>query len=72
MVQPTDQDIMAIEKTVTHSSQEQGAHHTMGGGGGDLWGSMKVGQEAKGSLKITWQEPLLWFLCEGTGETGLV
>lgn len=32
MVKPTDQEVIAVEKTVcdTHSSQEKGAHHGMG------------------------------------------
>lgn len=34
MVGPTDQETAAIEDTVTPSSQEEGAGHALGGGGG--------------------------------------
>lgn len=59
MVRPTDQDMTAIEKIHTTPCRvgAQGEPTT-------------AGQEAKGSLKITWQEPLLWFACNGTGEAG--
>lgn len=52
----------------THTSQEKGAHHAMGEWGA-CGGSTRVGQGAEGGRKHG-QEPLLWFLGEGTGEKG--
>ena len=70
MVRPTCQELIAIEKVAfsTHRSQEEGAHHTVGGGvcigkrQGWLGGRRQRGTMAK---------PLLWFLREGPGKAGI-
>lgn len=46
--------MVAIERTVCYSSQEEGTHHTME----PKWGSTRVGQKAEGEGKCG-QEALL-------------
>lgn len=62
---PTDQETVAIEKIVTQSAQEEGALYSMEGHTGKHQGQ----PGGKGWGKCG-QEPLLWFLQEGTGEAG--
>lgn len=63
----THQETIVIEKlVVTHSSQEEGALHTMQGLMGEALG---VSQEAEGAKRgERGLEPLSWFLCEEMGK----
>ena len=61
MVKPTDQEKIAIEKRVTHSSQEEGAHHAMQ----DHTRRHQDGSGGRGSQEKCGQEPSLWFMTEG-------
>lgn len=45
MVKPTDRELMAIEKIIRDSSQEERAHHAMEAGA--TQGSTRVGHEAE-------------------------
>lgn len=46
MVRPTDQELIATEKIICDSSQEERAHHAMEAGA--TRGSTRVGHEAEG------------------------
>ena len=64
MVEPADQEMAVIEKTVTHGSQVKGTPATWGTAGSPA-GSTEVQQEAKGWGRECGQEWLVWFLKQG-------
>lgn len=66
-MRPTDQETIANEKTVTHSSQEKGMCHTTVGRGG-AQGKHQGCSEVKGTQEKCGQMCLLWLLWEEAGE----